>query len=159
MFKIKWPQEHDDALRALLADPKTAKWSFGDLAALLNERFNSSYSRNAVIGRANRLGLERKPRRARKRTATPDEKLKIAARSNLPTRYLRQTVPPKIVCDAPIAPMAEPRAFGVPLIEVEGCRWPSGDGIAVAFTFCNAAKRDGFSYCAGHVRLSLRHAA
>lgn len=51
-----WTKEQDDALISL----KDAKLSFADIAAKLNEMLGTSFSRNAVIGRAHRMGWDRK---------------------------------------------------------------------------------------------------
>jgi GcrA cell cycle regulator len=175
---MPWPKEHDDALRVHVADGLT----FSASADKLNEEFHTSYSRNAAIGRAKRLGLvsqsgkkgnedaasnlhtkqAREKHRLhyakRKRSPSADDKIRIAARSNLPAGYLRQARPSwRFGCDELIEAPTEAHG-GVSLVEVEGCRWPSGDGVAVPFTFCNEPKRRGFSYCPGHVRESLRSA-
>jgi len=170
MFKKTWPQPHDDALREMVAQGKTN----GEIARLLNQDFGTRYTRNAVIGRASRMGLRSqsgdkggdaspKPKRTRKRGASADDKIKIAARSNLPVSYLQRVEGrPRMICDAP--PLADDcggiGARDVALVEVTGCRWPSGDGTAVAFTFCNASFAfKGCAYCAEHRRMALRNAA
>jgi len=164
MFEKKWPAEHDDALRTMAAQGKTN----GEIARILNQDFGTSYSRNAVIGRASRMGLrsqsgdkggDASPKR--KRGASTDDKIRSAARSNLPASYIR-AAQPRMVCDAP--PLADDCGDrgqpGVALVEVTGCRWPAGDGIAVPFTFCNASFAfKGCAYCAEHRRMALRHAA
>src|SRR3954463_14214296 len=53
MEPTDWAPEHSGALRDLLAQ----RLSFSEAAAVINKRFNTAYSRNAVIGRARRLGL------------------------------------------------------------------------------------------------------
>src|SRR3954452_4732521 len=53
MEPTDWAPEHSGALRDLLA----RRLSFSEVAAVINRRFNTAYSRNAVIGRARRLGL------------------------------------------------------------------------------------------------------
>jgi len=170
MFEKKWPAEHIGALREMAAQGKTN----GEIARLPNQDFGTSYSRNAVIGRASRMGLRSqsgdkggdaspKPKRTRKRSPSADDKIKIAARSNLPTSYLQRVESrPRMICDAP--PLAddhnESGLRNVALIEVTGCRWPSGDGVAVPFTFCNGPSAfKGCAYCAEHRRMALRHAA
>jgi GcrA cell cycle regulator len=163
MFTTSWPDEHIEALRPLVDDNLTCR----EIMIEINRQFQTDYSRNAIIGKLRRLGLvsksgskgaePKKPKRTRKRVPSAVDRIKIAARSNLPISYLRQARPsPRMACDEPIETAAMAR--DVSLIEVEGCRWPSGDGIAVAFTFCNAAKLAGFSYCAGHMRISRRYA-
>jgi GcrA cell cycle regulator len=169
MFKIKWPQEHDAALRGWVAQGKTNS----EIARFLNHDFNATYSRNAVIGRASRLRLvsqsgdkggdtSPKPKRTRKRSPTADEKIKIAAHSNLPKRYLRAAAPP-IICDSSdLAPgRDEVLAHSIPLIDLakDSCRWPVDGGLGTPFRFCGAQREQGCSYCSAHRRAALRHAA
>src|SRR5882724_9154297 len=64
-FTGKWPTEHDDALKEFFVQGM----SFAKIAAEINARFRgASYSRNACIGRAHRLGLTKadkpKPKKA-----------------------------------------------------------------------------------------------
>ena len=53
MEPTNWAPEHSDALRELLAH----RLSFSEVAAAINEKFKTAYSRNAVLGRARRMGL------------------------------------------------------------------------------------------------------
>jgi GcrA cell cycle regulator len=48
-----WAPEHSDALREYFANGM----SFAKIARAINAKFQTSYSRNAAIGRAKRLGL------------------------------------------------------------------------------------------------------
>lgn len=48
-----WPEEHDAQLRI----EYRADAPFSEIAEVLNRRFGTAYSRNAVIGRAHRLKL------------------------------------------------------------------------------------------------------
>lgn len=41
-------------------------------------------------------------------------------------------------------------------LEPHHCRWPFGDPRESSFYFCGANKAAGFSYCAGHLRLSMQ---
>jgi GcrA cell cycle regulator len=163
MTAVSWPDEHIDALRLLVDDNLTCR----EIMIEINRQFKTDYSRNAIIGKIRRLQLVSKsgskgaeperPKHTRKRSPSAADKTRIAARSNLPVSYLSQPRPSwRFGCDELID--ARTQAQGVPLLEVDGCRWPSGDGVAVAFTFCNCPKLKGFSYCAGHVRVSLRSA-
>ena len=45
--------EHSNALRKLIAE----RLSFSEIAAAINKQFKISYSRNATLGRARRMGL------------------------------------------------------------------------------------------------------
>jgi len=53
MEPTNWAPEHSDALREHLAEGM----SFSAIAKAINSRFNTTYSRNAALGRATRMGL------------------------------------------------------------------------------------------------------
>ncbi len=53
MQPTDWPSEHSDALRQLFA----SGLSYSLIAEAINARFSTTYSRNAAIGRAKRMGL------------------------------------------------------------------------------------------------------
>jgi GcrA cell cycle regulator len=53
MEPTNWAPEHSDALREHLAKGM----SFSKVAKAINSRFNTTYSRSAVLGRATRMGL------------------------------------------------------------------------------------------------------
>ena len=55
MTDFFWQDVHDAVLRKYWMHKKTA-----DVAAELTRRFNRQFTRNSVIGRAKRLGLQRK---------------------------------------------------------------------------------------------------
>jgi GcrA cell cycle regulator len=96
-------------------------------------------SRNAVLGKAHRLGLSTH----KARSAKPQPRKPIPKAKKLP--------PVMPVLDEP-AP-AEPEFVGVGLLELEAgsCRYPQGD--AAPYRFCGVPKQDGSSYCPYHHRL------
>ena len=53
METANWPPEHSAALR----DLRARGMSYADITRTINARFRTSYSRNATLGRAQRLGL------------------------------------------------------------------------------------------------------
>lgn len=88
-------------------------------------------SRNAVIGKANRLGLERK-------ISGPTRK----AASCIPIRPIRPRNPVKrVVMAGHVAP-------------VDGCAFPHGDPGKTGFHFCGLTPVvKGKSYCRKHTRI------
>jgi len=54
----------------------------------------------------------------------------------------------------PAISMDVPKGPGIGILDVTGCRWPTGedDGVHGRHTFCNAPQRDGSSYCVAHSR-------
>ena len=112
-------------------------------------------SRNAVIGKLNRLNLTRgdksdAPRPARK-LAAPGR-----GRGSVPRLHyqLLQTL-----YDAP-QPPAEPipgeSCCSLLELNEEKCRWPISTPGADDFRFCGNTPADGLPYCPGHVRLAYR---
>jgi GcrA cell cycle regulator len=152
-FVSIWPDYHVDALKTNFA----AGMSFAENAADLNSRFRTSYSRNAAIGKAKRIGLTQadKPKVASKpRNTSPkpwDEEgihkrtyYRRKAKDSEPTKpdLITLRCVEVIPLDLDLAAV----------VERDGCRWPYGDG---SYTFCGHPKLNGFSYCGPHVALSI----
>ena len=137
--------------------------SFSAIAKAINDKFGTSYTRNAAIGRSKRMGLSG-PDPAEKRL---DWALKAESAgpklSKKPKRS--KTV---LVSEAPglaPPPAAEPvklRCIGirprlVSLIELKpgDCRYPDGgDKDGEPIVFCGHPRRDGSSYCTPHFHLT-----
>ena len=148
-----WQSEHSDALRDYLLKGM----SYAEIGRQINARFGTSYTRNAVVGRAKRLGLV-----VQIRTTSPSivPALPSGACLVLPHRPTGLTLPPKSAMK-PAAPVklrcvgVQPRL--VPLVELasEDCRYPyGGDKDGEAITFCGHPKREGSSYCTPHFQLT-----
>jgi GcrA cell cycle regulator len=115
-------------------------------------------SRNAVIGKIHRLGLNGRAYHYSK--STPEERAERkrarAKRSNDARRAERQFLrvhPIRPAKPARPAVCEEITPLGVALIDLEpeSCRWPYGDG---PFTFCGHLNFHG-SYCASHYFASI----
>jgi len=107
-------------------------------------------SRNAVIGKINRLGLSRG-----RNPAGPQSR---RDRSNLRPQVLTQRLALKALFA--LEPIAADVISSEPCsllnLAPRKCRWPiSGAGIG-DFIFCGNASVDGMSYCAGHARIAYR---
>jgi GcrA cell cycle regulator len=151
MSAVSWPENHSSKLASFIL---SGDKSFAQIAAAINAEFGTSYSRNAAIGRAGRMGLtnpylvkavKKEPRLA-KRTRI--------VRSNSNSTALRL-----IHVNEPTTPGAlrcvEVESRGLTLLELQpgDCRYPDGDGSDI--TFCGQAKMDGgSSYCIGHFALT-----
>lgn len=100
--------------------------------------------RNAVIGRARRLGIKwAGHNKAPRLPQTPAAKIKAAMQ-----RAARAAA---LIADRVIAPLAP--AVVVKATEGSGgCQWPIGD--LPDFHFCDNEKREGSSYCEEHHRIS-----
>ncbi|MCK1387304.1 GcrA family cell cycle regulator [Bradyrhizobium sp. 21] len=153
-----WPSEHSDALR----DYFLKGMSYADIGRQINARFGTAYTRNAVAGRAKRLGLI-----VQVRVTSPSivPTSPSGACLILPHRPASLNLPPKSALK-PAAPVklrcvgVQPRL--VPLVELarDDCRYPyGGDKDGEAITFCGHPRQPGSSYCAPHARLTCRAGA
>jgi GcrA cell cycle regulator len=111
-------------------------------------------SRNAVIGKVNRLGLSR----LKSATAAPS------------ARAVPQTIAHRMANRERIAPALrrkqQPAPIEIPvesahrrsLLELQRghCRWPISEPGAHDFGFCGNKQLDGLPYCAGHARMAYR---
>ncbi len=107
-------------------------------------------SRNAVIGKANRLGLAQPPREIKIKAAKPRERkvMRIEPANAFGSFRIRESISAvehhKLRC-VEIIPQH------VSLVDLEGCKYPYGDG---PFTFCNHPQMKGSSYCVPHYHLT-----
>ncbi len=142
--------------------------SGGDLAALMSEKFNRYFSRNAIIGKVHRLGfvvgdgLKSKPRTHKRRSQRQknrfsqktEEEIReakinggknsvILARMNRePASLPKDSIPSLEKVDAP-PPML------LTLVEIgeRQCKWPFGDRDV---KYCGHPIEGRSSYCAAH---------
>lgn len=158
MEQINWAPEHSDALRELFA----LRLSCSEAAAAINRKFKTSYSRNAVLSRATRMGL------------TGQKYRELPTKVTLPVspglNGLSETRPtepglPRLIWPVPVpgksqAPKLrcveiEPRHLSLVDLERADCRYPyGGDEEGEAITFCGHPRRPGSSYCTPHFHLS-----
>ena len=106
-------------------------------------------SRNAVIGKLNRLGLSRgrNPAAPRARSSGGSIRRPQVLTQRLLLKAVFASAPPAddVVSSEPCSLLnLAPRK----------CRWPISD--AVDFTFCGNTTIDGMSYCAGHALMAYR---
>jgi len=144
----KWTIEQTDRLRALHEK--------GMSCALMAAELACGFTRNAVIGRLNRLGLSNASSTIRKvggnkRPKKVNRKTIRIVRANGNSDRMR-------FMESPETDMAELRCTevemrGIALVDLEegDCRYPDGDG---PFTFCGHPKLEGASYCGPHYALT-----
>ncbi|RXG97815.1 GcrA family cell cycle regulator [Bradyrhizobium zhanjiangense] len=150
-----WPSEHSDAL----CDYFLKGMSYAAIAMEINARFGMAYTRNAVAGRAKRLGLVALARMTSPPIVPPlpgEACLPSPCRPALPSLNL----PPKSAMK-PAARVklrcvdVQPRL--IPLLELArgDCRYPyGGDKDGEEITFCGHPRQPGSSYCAPHAGLT-----
>ena len=122
--------------------------------------------RNAVVGKAHRLGLPAH------RLGSPQHGKAFVKGAN-PSGKPRQTTPQKsgpVIVRAALAPPAVPALPSMPdgsdipaaqrctLLQLKPgiCKWPFGEPQSPDFFFCGGDAVDGFPYCAGHCRVAYR---
>lgn len=132
----QWTEERTERLKKL--------WQQGFSAGLIAREFRTT--RNAVIGKIQRLGLDWRPETQlslgnRGKRAKPSPQ-KPAPR---PAQLLKTE---QQVSSKPFVP------FRLRLIDLQPgqCRWPEGDG---PFWFCGARQARNSSYCEEHTRRSF----
>jgi hypothetical protein len=134
-----WTDKADARLTACVAEGM----SRSQAAAAINEQFGTSYTRSAVSGRMDRLGLK--------------AKLSGLPKKKQPWGFHSNRIPQRRPADLrKLAPAPKPRAIAVdpvPLVKLKDCHCRAvveergDDGLAV---FCGAERVDGSSYCAAH---------
>jgi len=122
-------------------------------------------SRNAVIGKANRIGVKLTghihcvaPRASRPSTERP--RRPAIARTDAPL-WKRVAVPAvqrerKPVWAFAQAQVGEMLKVGLEEIGESNCRWPIGDPTSEEFAYCGIQTAKGRSYCAGHCRMAYK---
>jgi len=152
-----WSSEQSDALR----DYFFKGLSYAEIGRQINARFGTAYTRNAVVGRAKRLGLGfSTPERILSPSIVPSlagESVPLtpprAALPNLnlpPPSALKPVNPVKLRCVG-----VQPRLVGLVELEPSDCRYPyGGDQEGEEISFCGHPRQPGSSYCAPHARLT-----
>ena len=154
MQSTSWTEEHSKALREFLE----SGLSFARIADAINAKFQTAYSRNAVIGRAKRMGLAAPDR--------PNDRPKLPPRAKAPRLHKlhERQVPesmrlmPRFEREGTVKLRCveiDPHHLSLMDLEPGDCRYPyGGDEEGEAITFCGHPQRRGTSYCAAHFDLT-----
>jgi GcrA cell cycle regulator len=113
-------------------------------------------TRNAVIGKLNRLGLSRPKVIAVKE---PERKRDAWRPRTLTQRQILMKLPPEArTAEEAIALVKGP---GCSLLELSPgkCRWPLSEPGTEAFCFCGNRQVEGLPYCVGHARIAYKSSA
>ena len=141
-------------------------WEGGMTATQIAELLGEGVTRNAVIGKAHRLGLESRPSPVKNTDAAP-----APARPAV-------VIQPVTVAPAPPTPVAAIAAFPMEapaprpvakaakgekqtrttLLELNDkvCKWPIGHPGDADFHFCGKGAQAGFPYCTEHCLLAYQ---
>jgi GcrA cell cycle regulator len=151
-----WTEAAIETLRQLALEGKSAS----SIAAALG-----APSRNAVIGKANRIGIKltghvhcSAPRAPRAVTGRPRRPAIARAESALWRRAAvpalpRERKPAWLFAEAQVGEMLK---VGFEDIREGACRWPLGDPTSEDFVYCGVQTAKGRSYCPGHCRMAYK---
>jgi GcrA cell cycle regulator len=146
-----WTEDRTAMLRTLCASNLL---SCSGIAAELGE----GISRNAVIGKIHRLGLNGRIYGRVYARKTPAEIEATKREKEERRRERRRThrltvVKPAVNLEALRCVEVEPLHKSLADLGRNDCRWPYGEG---PYTFCGNPQREGHSYCGPHFALTLR---
>src|SRR5262245_25926590 len=122
MQSFNWAPEHSGALRDCLS----RGMSYLEAAKALNAQFGTGFTRNAVAGRAQRLGLKpaSRPQISKKSFKPKREHQEKEAAADMPTTpepILKRAEPVKLRCVG-----IKPRLLAFADLEEGDCRYPYG---------------------------------
>lgn len=135
--KTPWTMEREIMLVSLISSPYSCKW----LAAEINKRTGSVFTRNSIIGKIHRMGLAKK---------AP----KIVSRQNRPKKPRdRRVRVERVMVDLFADFLPPPDFIGIQFAATSQftCMYPEGDGVHMLF--CGQPRREDSSYCVFHHRL------
>ena len=139
MAVASWTDDMVEELRRL--------WAAGYSATEIAHELGGGISRCAVIGKVNRLGLER-----RRPTHPRKPRAKTKARGRPIKRRPMFISPPPVPEPLPAPPQepAAPKPRRLTLLQLADhhCRWPVEDN---PFRFCGAYRQSGDPYCRYHL--------
>jgi GcrA cell cycle regulator len=145
-----WTDAYDAALKT---HHSAGALSFAEMAVAINREFNTDFSRNAAIGRANRLGLasdnERKPisKTRQPRLAPARDRQRAERIASRPTIVPFEEARLRCV-------EIDPLAISLMDLEPHHCRFPyGGDAPGEAITFCGHPAMSDKSWCVPHYHL------
>jgi GcrA cell cycle regulator len=112
----------------------TRMWSEGLTARQIAELLGDGITRNAVIGKANRLGLSK------------------------PTKSSVTRKQRKVEREKKVLPLKAPTGEGVNIFTLTSstCRWPIGDPGDAEFHFCGSKCEAGQPYCEYHAAMAYQ---
>lgn len=157
---MSWTDERINLLKKM--------WKDGKSAAEIAKTLGKGVTRNAVIGKAHRMGLSGRPSPIKKPAPVKKEITikKAAAPVAAPSRKSASAAPAKI--NPLLAKEAEdlkklakdeiPPGGGVALLDLTErmCKWPIGDPKEPEFTFCGLGIRVGTPYCPAHAAMAFQ---
>lgn len=133
-------------------------WGEGYSASQISRHFRGVFSRNAVIGKASRLGLPSRPKDGNRTYPTKPARPKapaVAKAQAAPPKPEAGARPPRPYDESPALPAAPETATATVLsLGAHGCKWPIGEPGKDGFGLCGRVRHDRRPYCAEHERVA-----
>ncbi len=157
---MSWTDERINLLKKM--------WKDGKSAAEIAKTLGKGVTRNAVIGKAHRMGLSgrpspiKKPAPVKKEAVAPKKAPVAAAPLRKPATAVSSKQSPILAKEAEdlkkLAKDQIPPGGGVSLLELTErmCKWPIGDPKEADFTFCGLGIRVGTPYCPAHAAMAFQ---
>lgn len=149
----KWPEAHAARFLELIAK----NLSYAQIADEINQEFGTDYSRNAIVGRANRTGCKSTYKQQGRPGPKPKVRLEprlriVAANGNSNVKHVSTAF---IAVVEPVEPTPieglELRHLSLLDLGANECRFEcSGQDDGRKFTFCGNIVKPGSSFCAAH---------
>jgi len=154
---MSWTEERVTLLTQLWGNGKSAS----EIAEIIGD-----VTRNAVIGKAHRLGLSGRPSPIKKvapsRAAVHKVERRPVAPKQREAKAVRQEAAPTSKLAAvvmhPKAKIDDAPAGGATILDLTErmCRWPMGDPRDPSFRFCGRTRAPGLPYCAEHCAVAYQ---
>lgn len=146
-------------------------WKEGKSAADIAKTLGKGVTRNAVIGKAHRMGLSGRPSPIKNTPPKKEAAPKAAKPAATPLRDAKKAAPAAKAAAKPNLALVKeaeelkkiekeqiPLGGGVALIDLTErmCKWPIGDPKEPDFTFCGRGIRVGTPYCPDHAAMAYQ---
>lgn len=138
-------------------------WEQGLTASQIAEQLGEGISRNAVIGKAHRLGLKARPSPVKGAEAAIEGGAdRIVAAVAAVVDAATPAAAPAVRAPAPVVRKARPVVAAKPaktsLLDLSEkiCKWPIGHPGETDFHFCGKPSNTGFPYCNEHCLLAYQ---
>ena len=151
---MDWTNERVEELKRL--------WGQGQTASRIADLLGG-VTRNAVIGKAHRLGLRGRPSPIRREENGAISRPAPAPRASVPASAKAELPAVEVARSAPMpAPAASHAAIQPKMTQGGGgrtCSWPVGDPKQPGFHFCGGEAVPGRPYCASHCGMAYQRKA
>jgi GcrA cell cycle regulator len=110
------------------------------------------FTKNAVVGKAHRIGLERRPSPIRRTAAKPDRK---KARSPIMPILNFESQNTETIQTPSVSQNFQPSVKNIfSSVTKRGCEWPEGHPEELEFHFCNKERFEDKPYCINHCTIA-----